>query len=176
MKKIQLSLDLGSTTGWAVLANGFIQSGSEIFERKKGRKTIPDDHPGKKFYDFHCWLNGLVRLWKPEIIYFEEILSYQNNSTNQLLFGFRAVLHVVAARRGIPVESVWPTTLKVKVAGKGNATKKEMLDLALRTLSPEVTDHNESDALLILSYFNGTDTSTWLHEKQIEDIENAFKT
>ncbi len=64
-----LTLDLGKQTGWFILHNGVIQSGSESFH------TSRFSGGGMHFLNFRSWLNEMKEKFPSiETVYFEEVI------------------------------------------------------------------------------------------------------
>lgn len=148
-----LTIDLGTTVGYAVLSNGIKSSGFQKFERKKGRKTKADDHKGKVFRDFFVWSRESISLYKPDLIAYEEPMgSFQNASACHMIVGLRGVLMAVTAQYGIEVISIPQTKLKLFAVNYGAADKDAMLLGAQMHLDKSIKDHNEADARWILEW------------------------
>ena len=63
------------------------------------------------------------------------------------------VVILVAMQRGWEISSVSPMTIKKAVTGTGRASKKDMVEY-IQKRYPEVTDHNEADALGIWLWYS----------------------
>lgn len=96
----------------------------------------------------------------------DAMLGYATNADLVVIEGFaygakgRAVLdiagmgwlvRVALVERGYPVVEVPPASLKMFATGKGNADKNAMLGEAIRKLHYAGNDHNEADALWLLT-------------------------
>jgi Holliday junction resolvasome RuvABC endonuclease subunit len=150
-----LSLDLGSDTGFAVLANGIVTSGTKSFTRRHGRKTLPDDHEGIIFHDFTRWLKDTIRENHPKYLIYEEPMGHwKNASAPRMIYGLRGVLFSVSCQLELPLFNIPQTALKLFAVGKGNADKDLMRETAIRHFSTsQDISHNEADALFILRWF-----------------------
>lgn len=138
-----LALDLGTTTGHALLANGIITSGSKTFRRLK-------DH-GIKALRFHKWLRERISEDKPQAIAFEEVYRWSSSSAAHIYCGMRWQVREEAYAHGITVYDYSPTAIKKHWTGKGNADKKLMTATTImRFPELELHDDNEADALAIL--------------------------
>ncbi len=143
MKKI-LSLDLSSRTGWAFQSeDGAIASGVTPF--------LGTLNPGSRWLRFDGWLDAWSEV-KPELIVYEEPIAHfkHRNGLGQG-FGFEAILRLHCTRNEIRCEGVNVSVLKKWATGHGNATKWQMVTFA-RQFKPDVSDDNESDAILLLEY------------------------
>lgn len=122
-----LGLDLSMTeTGWVMLyRDGTVDYGTKSFPPpKKGRKSIPDEHPGKQFLAFSRWLGTLLRETTPDLIAYERPAG-QFKSMDALL-GLRGIFYSTAAGREIPVDFTYPSSLKKWATGNGKADKSMM--------------------------------------------------
>jgi hypothetical protein len=140
-----LSLDLGTTTGWAMqLAGGAIESGTTSF------RTSRFDGGGMRYLRFRSWLESLdTNVAGIEAIYFEEVRRHAGTDAAHLYGGFLATLTAWCEQNGIPYEGVPVGTIKRYVTGKGNADKAAVID-AVRARGFSPADDNEADAIAIL--------------------------
>lgn len=144
---ILLALDLGTTTGWALLDSGnVIISGSQSF--KPGRF----EGGGMRFLKFKRWLTELKNT-QPAIdaIYYEEVRRHMGVDAAHAYGGFLAHLTAWAEHHAIPYEGVPVGTIKLAMTGKGNANKAAMI-AAVQAAGYAPQDDNEADALALLLY------------------------
>jgi Holliday junction resolvasome RuvABC endonuclease subunit len=143
MKKI-LSLDMsGSGTGWAFLRESVLASGVTPF--------LATLNPGSRWLRFYCWLCAWMDE-KPELIVYEEpITVFKHKRGLGLGYGFEAVLQLFSVQHEIQCIGVNVSTLKKWATGDGRADKFKMVQFA-RQIKRDVSDDNESDAILLLSY------------------------
>jgi hypothetical protein len=141
-----LALDLGTTTGWAMLCDGTITSGSQSFKPRRF------EGGGMRFLKFKRWLadtkactDGL------DAVYFEEVRRHAGVDAAHAYGGFMAHLTAWCEHHQIPYQGVPVGTIKKSACGKGNASKEEMVEKA-RAIVKNVSDHNEADAIHILMY------------------------
>ena len=141
-----LALDLGTTTGWAMLCDGTITSGSQSFKPRRF------EGGGMRFLKFKRWLadtkactDGL------DAVYFEEVRRHAGVDAAHAYGGFMAHLTAWCEHHEIPYHGVPVGTIKKSACGKGNASKEEMVEKA-RAIVKNVSDHNEADAIHILMY------------------------
>ena len=140
-----LSLDLGTTTGWALRDHtGLITSGTASF--RPGRF----DGGGMRYLRFSNWLTEIDRLSGPvEAIWFEEVRRHAGTDAAHVYGGLMATLTAWAELRGVPYQGVPVGTIKRHATGKGNAPKEAMIAAARgRGFSP--ADDNEADAIALL--------------------------
>ena len=141
-----LALDLGTTTGWAMLCDGTITSGSQSFKPQRF------EGGGMRFLKFKRWLadtkactDGL------DAVYFEEVRRHAGVDAAHAYGGFMAHLTAWCEHHEIPYQGVPVGTIKKHATGKGNAGKSEMLaDAQSRGFNPQ--DDNEADALALLNW------------------------
>ena len=141
-----LALDLGTTTGWAMLCDGTITSGSQSFKPRRF------EGGGMRFLKFKRWLadtkactDGL------DAVYFEEVRRHAGVDAAHAYGGFLAHLTAWCEHHQIPYQGVPVGTIKKAACGKGNASKGDMIASAiLRGHDPK--DDNEADALALLDW------------------------
>ncbi|MBP8789521.1 MAG: hypothetical protein KBH41_19065 [Azonexus sp.] len=142
-----LALDLGTTTGWAVLADGTITSGSQSFKPQRF------EGGGMRFLKFKRWLFDMscCGTYPLDAVYFEEVRRHAGVDAAHAYGGFMAHLMAWCEHHDIPYQGVPVGTIKKHATGKGNAGKSEMLASAQsRGFNPE--DDNEADALALLDW------------------------
>lgn len=143
MTACRLALDLGTTTGWALVnPSGLITSGTESF--KVGRF----EGGGMRYLRFSRWLDemaahGLAGIW------FEEVRRHVGTDAAHVYGGLMAHLTAWAENRNIPYQGVPVGTIKKHATGKGNAPKEAMI-AAARSWGFTPADDNEADALALL--------------------------
>jgi hypothetical protein len=158
MKSI-LSLDLGTTTGWALRSrNGSIVSGSQSFKPQRF------EGGGMRYLRFVRWLSevavsdeteeGQVKRVNDTLldqIVFEEVRRHAGVDAAHAYGGFMSHLTSFAERHAIPYEGVPVGTIKKHATGKGNANKLMMIT-AMQALGHNPVDDNEADALALLRW------------------------
>lgn len=139
-----LSLDLGTTTGWACKRNDApIMSGTVDFKPKRFESS------GMRFVRFRSWLDEICGNIKPEIISFEEVRRHMGVDAAHIYGGLMAVLTEYCVIHGIEYQGVPVGTIKKSFTGKGNAKKDAMIAEAIkRGFNP--ADDNEADAIALL--------------------------
>lgn len=145
-----LALDLATTAGFALIANGVITSGSQWFGHKV-KKGQPHPPAGLQFAQFENWLKERLRDNKPEAIAYEEVYRWMSSSAAHCFCAFRGIMLKEALRANIPCYAYSPTTVKKSFCGAGNAKKEVMVATAhMRWPDLEITDDNQVDSLAIL--------------------------
>ncbi|MBP9904528.1 MAG: hypothetical protein KBF66_03150 [Rhodoferax sp.] len=147
MNNTILTLDLGTTTGWALISrdgqitHGFVSFRSQRFEGG-----------GMRYLRFKRWLSEVPAL-ADEIhsVYFEEVRRHAGVDAAHVYGGLMATLTSWCEHHRIPYQGVPVGTIKKRATGKGNASKAEVI-AAMRALGHTVADDNEADALAILHW------------------------
>ena len=142
-----LVLDLGTTTGWALLGrDGSITSGSESFKPQRF------EGGGMRYLRFKRWLTEVKQAAGDiDAVYFEEVRRHVGVDAAHAYGGFMAHLTAWCEHHQIPYQGVPVGTIKKHATGKGNASKDEMIATArARGFFP--ADDNEADALAILHW------------------------
>ncbi|MDO9053394.1 MAG: hypothetical protein Q7U37_05630 [Gallionella sp.] len=150
MQNTILALDLGTTTGWALMTrDGSITSGTESF------KPHRFEGGGMRFLRFKRWLTEIKQTSDSiDAVYFEEVRRHLGVDAAHAYGGFMAHLTAWCEHHQIPYQGVPVGTIKKHATGKGNASKDEMIAAAkVRGHSP--ADDNEADALALLHYALG---------------------
>lgn len=138
-----LSLDLGSTIGWAICQDKIIKhSGTHTFFSK-------DSHPGHRFLHFQNWLVDFIGV--NEIIY-EDVPRFESAAAAKVYCGFLAVLQIFCLANGIRITGIKASSVKKDFTGKGNAKKEVMCErchaLGWQNGKPgTLLDHDEADAI-----------------------------
>ena len=147
MNQTLLALDLGTTTGWALLArDGSITSGSASFKPQRF------EGGGMRFLRFKRWLTEIKQSADGiDAVYFEEVRRHLGVDAAHAYGGFMAHLTAWCEHHQIPYQGIPVGTIKKHATGRGNASKDEML-AAARKLGHSPTDDNEADALALLAY------------------------
>jgi Holliday junction resolvasome RuvABC endonuclease subunit len=139
-----LSLDLGIHTGWAIYKDGHITSGTAHFEHRKSEGV------GKRYWDFARWLDALLRCaCKVDAVYFEMVCSHKGTYAAHAYGGFLGQVTALCECHGVPYIGVPVGTIKRFISGKGNASKREVIE-SVKALGHSPTDDNEADALALL--------------------------
>jgi len=155
-----LTIDLGTTTGWALrskdgqIAHGFASFKPQRFEGG-----------GMRYLRFKRWLtelkasvstspgaDGAQSLQEPiGVVYFEEVRRHLGVDAAHVYGGLLATLTAWCEHHNIAYQGVPVGTIKKHATGKGNAGKAEVM-AAMRLLGHPVTDDNEADALALLHW------------------------
>ncbi len=142
-KPVRLALDLGTQTGWAIDRAGQITSGTQSF--KPGRY----EGGGMRFLRFQRWLDELHQLTQFSEVHFEEVRRHTSTDSAHVYGGLLGQLSAWCEQHSIPYAGVPVGTIKRAIAGKGNASKDEVI-AAVRALGYAPRDDNEADALALM--------------------------
>jgi crossover junction endodeoxyribonuclease RuvC len=139
-----IAFDIGST--WAYAHN--LAGAYAHHEVLKGTRE-------KKLCQFLESLNILFRDltaggFAPDTVVFERPFA-RGQAATRMLWGMAGVIEAIATYHGLPVVDVTPSEIKMFAAGKGNATKEDMIDAAF-LLGYTGDNEHEADAYCLLKY------------------------
>jgi Holliday junction resolvasome RuvABC endonuclease subunit len=138
-----LAFDLGTQTGWALLTEGRVFSGSESFQ------TSRFSGGGMRFLRFRHFLDSLKQKADIKAVYFEEVRRHLGVDAAHIYGGFLAHLTAWCEDHEIPYQGVGVGTIKRHATGKGNASKDEIIT-AIKAKGFNPIDDNEADSLALL--------------------------
>jgi len=146
MNKNILTLDLATSTGWATLIDGKINSGVQDFSKKRGESN------GIMFLRFNAWLREMQTLMGTiHIIGFEQA-HHRGGYATEIGVGLSTRVEEFAAEIKAEHISVHTSTLKKFITGSGIANKRLIMDWFKLKMGREPITDDESDALAILYY------------------------
>lgn len=142
-----LALDLGTTTGWALVSrDGLLNGGSESF------KTTRFEGGGLRYLRFKRWLTDIKQCADGlDWVVFEEVRRHMGVDAAHAYGGFMAHLTAWCEHHQIPYQGVPVGTIKKHATGKGNAGKAEMI-AAAKARGFDPVDDNHADALALLDW------------------------
>ena len=146
---IPLALDLGTTTGWAILADGSTISGRFIL------KTGRYEGGGMRYLRFRKALEELYHNQQFQVVYFEEVRRHMGTDAAHVYGGMMSILTSWCEENSIPYQGIPVGTIKKHITGKGNAGKQAVID-AVKALGHIPEDDNEADAIALLDYVTKT--------------------
>jgi Holliday junction resolvasome RuvABC endonuclease subunit len=151
-----LALDVGTSTGWALLgATGRIESGTQRFDLKRG------ESPGMRFIAFTRWLAEVARVPDDaapspiELIAFEQP-HHRGGAATELLIGFTTRIVEFCARHGIQHAAVHSATLKRWATGDARADKQLMRAACAARWGHMPQTDDEADAVALVYYARQT--------------------
>ncbi len=149
--KSALALDLGRTTGWALLTpSGEIHSGFETFKPNRFESS------GMALLRFRSWLTVMnVQAKGLDVCVFEEVRRHAGTTAAHTYGEFLGQLKAWGdePEAQVPYLGVPVGTIKKFATGKGNANKGLMIKAVREKFGHDrVTDHNEADALALLHW------------------------
>ena len=140
-----LALDQGVTTGWAFSNKRITGFGSKDL-------TALNTSGGAVYAAFGFWLEDMIFSLRPELVAFETPIFRGKNS--RFLFGFAAIIEMLAERAGVSSHAVNPKHLKSVITGNGNASK-EQVEAAIAAMGYRPRNDHEADAIGILLIAKG---------------------
>ena len=142
-----LCLDLGTTTGWALISqDGMITSGRIHLKQDRWQGG------GMRYLRFKSWLSEIHQhAGAIDQVYFEEVRRHLGTDAAHVYGGFMAMLTAWCEHQQIPYEGIPVGTIKRFITGKGNANKRAVID-AVKNLGFQPADDNEADALALLHW------------------------
>ena len=145
----RVALDLGTTTGWAVLLDGQIISGTWHLATKR------HEGGGMRYVRFRNQLDELIKEMSPMgpvCVFYEEVRRHMGTTASHVYGGFESHLQAYCDEHSVPYESVCVGTIKKHATGKGNSNKAKMIEAAKAKWGHDFTDDNEVDARWLLDY------------------------
>ncbi len=144
-KPTLLCLDLGTSTGWALLNEyGSIASGTIHFKPRRF------EGGGMRYLRFKNWLTETKSVsGQIDAVYFEEVRRHAGVDAAHAYGGFLAHLTAWCEHHAIPYEGIPVGTIKRFITGKGNADKETVI-AAIKQRGHNPEDDNEADALALL--------------------------
>lgn len=139
-----LSIDPGlGTLGYAVFVDGkFITCGVV--------KTAPKEY-GMRLCEIMADVGCLIAEHQPDEIAIEMLFAhYKNKGTMEGVSAARGCVFMLAAQNHIPVTEYTPTSIKMRVSGRGRADKKEVQRAVAHILHlPIIQPDDAADAVAI---------------------------
>lgn len=145
-----LGIDLGNTTGWAVVTAD--RAGVTIGEWDLRPRRF--EGGGMRYLRFLRLLEDALRDVRPKLVAYEEVRRHIGTDASHVYGGFLSQLCVTCERLGVPYLGIPVSTVKRFATGRGNAGKDEVIAAAKRFLdgrgahAGELT-HNSADALFV---------------------------
>jgi crossover junction endodeoxyribonuclease RuvC len=148
-----LALDLGTKTGWALYNGNKILSGVEDFSLKANEKN----RQGKRFEKFEEFLDLMHKEYNINHVFFEKVMQHHKSRAAAAIYnGFWAVLINWCEKNKINYVGMAVGTIKLFIAGKGNASKEDVINSVKNRGFNDIKDDNEADALALLLYAIGS--------------------
>ena len=145
---LTLGIDPGSRrTGWAVIS----QQGRQLTTVDSGTITLhANQELSERLGQLQDSLESLLDRITPAAVAVEDIFSHRNPRSALALGQARGVALAAAARRGVPVFSYAPATVKQAVCGHGRADKAQIgrMVQALLGLKRDL-GQDEADAMAV---------------------------
>lgn len=153
---MRLALDLGTTTGYAlVLANGSRLSGRRSFKPRR------HENWSARFTAFRRLLSELAAIEDVVSVHYEEVHRHKGTDAAHVYGGFVASLGEWCEQHGVALTGVGVGTIKKFATGNGAAGKAAMIEAAFARWGVSAIDDNEADAVclreLVVSQLGVTD-------------------
>ena len=140
-----LALDLGTSCGFAIVKDGKFGSGTK-------KLRIDKRAFGSCFLDFRNWLLQMVALYDIQEIYFERVYGHIGTEAAHVYGGLMYTLATVCLELNLKCVGFSVQTIKKFMAGKGNATKDEIIAATkLRGFKPKTDDEADAIAIMLLA-------------------------
>jgi Holliday junction resolvasome RuvABC endonuclease subunit len=144
-----LTLDLGTTTGWAVgdkIKKLHLKSGSVNL-----KPTRYQSH-GQRYIGFKTLLVDTHAKYNISMCFYEEVRKHIGTDAAHIYGGFVATLQTWCIENGIDYAGTPVGTIKKHITGKGNAGKEEVILAIKQKLNIYPKDDNEADAIALCDY------------------------
>ena len=141
-----IAFDLGST--WACASNS-----AQVGLPENVMHEVITGNREQKLYAFLCGLHALFDGSKEcpwDMVIYERPFA-RGQAATRMLWGMAGVLEAVATHHGLPTLDIPPATIKLWAAGKGNATKEDMIAAAF-ILGYGGENEHEADAFCLLKF------------------------
>jgi Holliday junction resolvasome RuvABC endonuclease subunit len=141
-----LALDLGTSTGWAVIGRDGKLHGSTATFHPTGA------HGAQRWLRFRQFLTDTRNTFGSiEVCYYEKVMNHNGVAAAHIYGAFEALLEIWAEVNNVRLVGVGVGTIKKHWTGKGNAKKEDMIAEAKRR-GLEPVDDNHADAMAILIF------------------------
>lgn len=142
-----LSIDLGSTIGYAIGRNGVICESGEVTLSAGNGKT----HPGHRWLRFQNWL---AKYGSVDEILYEDVPRFESAAAAKVYGALLGVLQIFSLAHGIRMCSLKPNQVKKDFTGYGNSNKLDMCEVAIKLgwkhgVVDTMNNNNECDALAL---------------------------
>lgn len=175
-----LSIDIGSTFGYAIGKSGVIIASGEVSLSPGASKV----HPGHRWMKFQQFLHETCEKYKVDEIVFEKV-TFVTSAQQMIVYGaLKGQIEIYTLAYKLRLTDMPVATVKKEFAGSGHAKKPDMCNTAIRMgWKKGVVDtenlHNEADAigLLCVVYKRRGIEPTFLGvERQRMSLDDSTKT
>jgi len=147
MKTI-LAIDPGLMCGWA---KGQVKSLNDWSISGSGVWNLNETRYQGKGWRFIALREHLKELLPADFIVYEKVRRHESTLAAHAYGGFLATIQTFADDNKISYGGVEVKHVKKHATGNGNASKYQMLQMARIRFGKHINDHNQADALFILS-------------------------
>ena len=141
-----LALDIGTKLGMCMALEGEVVEILTWHVKTKTTEDLPDHERWRRLYKL---IEDRVSLYGITDLAFELVnhATIRGGRQAQLYWGAVSIVQLVAAQHGLKLHPIPVGTVKMTLAGKGNAKKDEMLTAARSKTKFSIVDDNSADAL-----------------------------
>lgn len=144
-----LGCDVGTSFGWCVLRVGepLLRVGTEVRRVGSGRWRLPS-HSTQRLVHLRTYLDDVIERAGVEVVAYEKVEHHVSTYAGQVYGELVGVLRLAAADAKLPdLVGIGVGQVKRRLAGRGNASKDEMVAAARSHLGREAVSSDEADAL-----------------------------
>jgi Holliday junction resolvasome RuvABC endonuclease subunit len=142
-----LCLDLGSTTGWALLTCTAI--GPDVVSGYWDFRPGRFDGAGVRYVRFRHQLQEIIKTAHVDQLFFEEVRRHIGADAGRVYGALFGVVTGLCEELNIPYEGIPVGTIKKAWTGRGNASKADMLKAARDRGHEDLKDDNQIDAVAL---------------------------
>ena len=154
---------LGIDPGYGITGFGIVvaQAGACRLLRCGAITTPPNTEFSWRLEVIYNDMRQLLETAKPDAVAIEELFFGQNVTTGINVAQSRGVILLAIRQTGVPIYEYKPMQVKQSVVGYGNATKRQVMDMAKRILHLEALPKPDdaADAIAIALCHARTSTS-----------------
>jgi Holliday junction resolvasome RuvABC endonuclease subunit len=145
-----LALDLGTSTGWALLAGGDTPAGSRVTSGAISFESGRFEGSGMRYLRFQRWLDELhAAVGGIDEVHFKEVRRHAGAAAARDYGGFLAMLMAWCESHGIPYAGATVASIKKHVTDKGNADRTAVVS-AVSIWGQGLLRENQAFALALL--------------------------
>lgn len=146
---IFLSLDLGTTAGWAL---GNKETKVHLKSGVLKLKPTRFQSHGQRFFDFKKFLDKIHEDYGLAFCSYEEVRKHIGTDAAHIYGGFVATIQSWCIENSVEYFGVPVGTIKKHITGKGNAGKEDVIESVKKKLNIFPEDHNQADAIALCDY------------------------
>lgn len=147
-----LGIDLGLTTGWAVLSSDNISDTQYKIRQvvKSGSICLGKQVDGESLCELIHLIDDLIMTYLPSFVVYEGVKQFHKSRAAARAFGcYEGVLLPLCFHYDIKVIEVGVSEVKKAITGNGRSDKLAVENAVYKKYDVVVDDNNESDAIAI---------------------------